>query len=177
VRRGRTSEIDKKAGARRAVPGAEPWIVERLPDHGFRIEGGDDAILVVPSGDGFVVSGIGEAELFLGSSEDGSGGRSLQAREAGGIREVGWISRLPGDDGGTSASILLDDGRLFRIAPRLDPRGSRLELRGWEGGIYWRVRAQRARFVLEPTVAGRCLECSEALLVLFVAEVLDAIEA
>jgi hypothetical protein len=154
--------------------GAAALFLERLPERGFRIDGNDRHVIAVPSGGGRVVRGAAdEADLHLvrESSEAGAG-YSLREGGASDRGDLARSSRLAG-----LVSILLEDGRLFRIVPRISGPGVRIELRGWEdAGAYWTCRRARGGFRMEPTVAGRCLEAVDGLLILFAAEILDAVE-
>ena len=69
--------------------------------------------------------------------------------------------------------MLLDDGRLFRVARR--PSGeSGFDLCGWETpGAYLTARRDGAGWIIAVTAAGSAMKPSEALAVLFAAELLD----
>lgn len=82
----------------------------------------------------------------------------------------GWVSTPTGEAEG-EATIVTDDGRLYRVVPVVGTSGEgRWELRGWETpGAYWTARRRREEWVVEPTVAGSRLPEDPALAVLFAA--------
>ncbi len=120
-------------------------------------------------GDGWKLTAPGES---AGARIEGVPGGLVMM--TGGGAELGRVSR--GDDGGgdTSPTILLDDGRLFRVI-RGTPRQGRYELTGWETrGAYFEARPDGKDWVLTRTVAGAALGKATTLLTLFCAELLAA---
>ena len=94
----------------------------------------------------------------------------LHAGAGDGDRELGRTSRLCGS-GAVPTTVLLEDGRLFRIEVRgLSP--ARVELSSDETpGAYLVARPVGRGFEIETTVAGRALVAGPALLLLFGAEI------
>lgn len=179
MRRDRTPAASEKAETDRSGSAAECLVLERLEPRGFRIEGKGREVTVAPSGADLVVRRVGEEDLRLVRQVGEAGaGFALMAPDASGTRELGRTSRMPGAEGAAAgASILLDDGRLFRIVPRWHERTACIELRGWEEcGAYWTCRPSRGGLRIEPTVAGRCLPFVDSLLILFAAEILESFE-
>jgi hypothetical protein len=89
--------------------------------------------------------------------------------------EAGRTSRLsPEEPDGGGSWVLLDDGRLFRIARR-GPGETGLDLCGWETpGAYLTARPEGTGWSIAPTAAGTALPQGDALSILFAAELLDA---
>jgi len=88
-----------------------------------------------------------------------------------GFREVARSERASGT-GREPLAFYLGDGRVFFAAPGDAPE-ARYELHGWEvRGAYWTAGRQGAHWTFSPTAAGRRLQGSEAILVLFAAEIL-----
>jgi hypothetical protein len=88
-----------------------------------------------------------------------------------GIREVARSERRAGT-GLEPLAFYLSDGRVFFAASGNGSEAS-YELHGWEvRGAYWTAARQGAHWTLSPTAAGRRLRGSEALLVLFAAEII-----
>jgi hypothetical protein len=141
----------------------------KRPDGGFRIEGvAETPIDGVPDGDGFALA-VGGSTWRLAWS----------------AAERGWIlSRLDGDRtsevGRTTAfglepllapiSVLLADGRLFRLA-MVGASDPRVELGRWDvPGAYLVGRAEAGAWDLERTASGRALEAGPELWILACAE-------
>jgi hypothetical protein len=179
VRRDRTPAASEKAESVRSGSAADGLVLERLAQRGFRIEGKGREVVVVPSGADLVVRRVGEEDLrLLRQGGEAGAGFALCTAEPSETREIGRTSRMPGAEGAASgASILLDDGRLFRIVPRFHERGACIELCGWEErAAYWTCRPSRGQLRIEPTVAGRCLPLVDGLVILFAAEILESFE-
>jgi hypothetical protein len=147
----------------------------RNPDGGFGLVGrGDWRLDAEATADGWVVRaarGGGDWNLRRASGE--SGGFVLESEEGERRLELGRTSHYPGThDVEGPASVLLADGRLFRILPRMG-REPRLEVAGWEvSGAYWIARPLEGQWRLEPTPAGQVLGDELELLVLVAAEIL-----
>lgn len=141
----------------------------KRPDGGFRIEGvAETPIDGVPDGDGFALSGR-DGPWRLGWS----------------VAERGWIlNKLDGDRasevGRTSAfgnepvlapvSVLLADGRLFRLA-MVGASDPRFEVGRWDvPGAYLVGRAEAGAWGLERTASGKALEAGPELWILACAE-------
>ena len=140
---------------------------------GFRLECSRGAtIQVTPQRDALTVSGgtvvhgwciRDEDEGFRLERDDGKvAGQSLRARVAEGLD--------------AAVSLLLDDGRLFRIVLR-GPRDARYELTGWETpGAYFEARPADDGWTIAATVAGTAMEDVEPLILLFAAEIVHSEE-
>ena len=125
---------------------------------------------------------IGGARHEVASSDR----REWTLREASGPNASAVVLEVAGPEGfgevarsergsGTGLEPLafyLSDGRVFFAA---SGNGSEAgyELHGWEvRGAYWKATRQGAHWTLSPTAAGRRLRGSEAILVLFAAEII-----
>jgi len=140
----------------------------RLAAGGFCLSSGKRSVLTAtPADEGWVVSGAGERQEWRLTQE---GGFVLRG---GDDSERGRTMRFPGIGREVGLSyLLLDDGRLFRIVLR-GPRDARFELLGWETpGAYLVARSGNDGWTIEQTPAGVELEDSDALMVLFAAEIL-----
>ena len=148
--------------------------VLREADGSFRLVGGRDrTIAATASGDGYAVAGTGAGTGWFLREESGREGSGFVLRDAATAEagEIARSSRLAGTEG--AASILLADGRLFRIVPRATREGSRVELAGWEApGAYLVARPARSGWRVEAGPAGRSLDAGAGLAVIFAAEVL-----
>ncbi len=142
-----------------------------LPSGGFSLEsGGDDPIRVVPDGEGWTTEGrLAGWRLRRGESDAGG----LVLSRPGSETEAGRATPTePRRDGPGTSYLLLEDGRLFRVAPR-GMRDGRWELLGWETpGAYWVASPEDDRWTLRPTPAGGELSDTDALMILFAAELL-----
>jgi hypothetical protein len=122
---------------------------------------------------GYAVAGTAAGRgWFLRVDSAGAGGGFVlvhaDAAEAG---EIARSSRIAGQEG--AATILLEDGRLFRVVPRVGSDGARVELTGWEtAGAYLVARPGRAGWRVEAGPAGRDLGIGADLAVVFAAEIL-----
>jgi hypothetical protein len=138
--------------------------------------GGRPSIRADPAGDGWSVSGVeGRRGWTLRRNDACGGGFLLRGPGAGG--EAGRTMPLVG--AGEMAGprfLLLEDGRLFRIARR-GPRDDGFDLLGWETpGEYFRARPEPEGWRIEASVAGRAMTETDVLLTLFAVEILDAEE-
>lgn len=131
---------------------------------------GGAALRLTPDGDSWVVAGPGRLDgAHLARAE--AGGFVLSAADG---AELGRSSRLSADDARGTSYLLLDDGRLFRIAGR-GPGETGLDLCGWETpGAYLTARPEDGRWRIAPTAAGELLPPTDVLPLLFAAELLDA---
>lgn len=145
-------------------------------DRGFAIESRDGSrIHGFPSGRRVRLEGTQADGWVLSTAEDGSEGFVLRDGEDERAAEVGRTTRTArSDDGMAPVFLLLQDGRLFRIAV-FDPRSARIELHGWEvPGAYLRARPEPSGWSVARTPAGGALETPTALWILFAAELLRA---
>ncbi|HEX4823503.1 MAG TPA: hypothetical protein VFV19_04295 [Candidatus Polarisedimenticolaceae bacterium] len=138
----------------------------RRPDGGFRLEGiTDDAIEGVPRDGGFRVY---TREACLVTWDAATPGWVLVAEEGG--RELGRTTPLESVHLSSPSSLLLSDGRLFRLAlaGASDPH---FEVGLWDQpGTYVIGRADGGGWTLERTAAGRRLEAGPELWILAGAE-------
>ena len=106
---------------------------------------------------GFRVETDAGIEGWLEDRRGDDGGFVLHAGAGDGERELGRTSRLRGS-GAVPTTVLLEDGRLFRIEVRgLSP--ARVELSSDQTpGAYFVARPVARGFEIETTVAGRALE-------------------
>ena len=138
----------------------------RRPSGGFRLEGVESApIDAVREGNDFAIGG--------------SVPRRMEWSEG----ERGWILRSPGNDGAESgrttsgdrealapSTVLLSDGRLFRLAAT-GASAPRVELSRWDGpGAYVVALAVDGGWDLTRTAAGEALEAGPELWILASAE-------
>jgi hypothetical protein len=141
---------------------------------GFRIDpgGGAAELVAVPAGEGWEVRrGAAEARFRLLRDRSYPGGFVL--RDGAGD-ESGRTTRET--DGETlPANLLAPDGRLFRVRRRIADV-PRFELSGWEvPGAYLLAYPDGEQFAIERTDAGTELPVAEEILILFAAEILDAV--
>jgi hypothetical protein len=139
----------------------------RRQDGGFRLEGAAAApIEVVPRGEGFAVEGQSAWRLAWNAAErgwiliGGSGGP-----------EAGRTTSSAADRSLAPSSVLLADGRLFRLAwvGASDPR---VEISGWDvPGAYATGSARSGGWTLERTTAGESLAVGPELWILACAEI------
>jgi hypothetical protein len=148
-------------------------VASPTPEGGFRL-GRDDGHTVEarPDTGGWIVSSTSrDDEWFLREISSPYRGYTLEERRT--ADALGQISRLETAAGTPGlVSVVLGDGRLFTISPRVgDPPG--YDLSGWEvSGAYWSARLEGGRWSLSPTPAGTMLPDAETLVVLFAAELL-----
>ena len=136
----------------------------RRPDGGFRMEGVAEApIDGIPDGAGFVVTGAGSWRLTRIETERGW----LLHRLVGGLaEEAGQTTASASSPVAAPVSILLEDGRLFRLAAvgLSDPC---VELGRWDvPGAYVVGRPVPGAWELERTASGTALEAPPELWIL-----------
>ena len=127
----------------------------RRPDGGFRIEGvGTTPIEGVPTALGFEVQGAGPWRLTW---SDGERGWLLTSVEGDPAVEVGRTTSHGLEPVLSPSSVLLADGRLFRLA-MIGASEPRIELGRWDvPGAYVIGRAVAGDWELERTAAGTAL--------------------
>lgn len=115
----------------------------------------------------------GAASWVLEEHRLGAGGFVLRSSELPDAREVGQTTRSERtEDGASVVSLLLADGRLFRIVVRGLP-DPRFELLGWEvDGAYLTASPIGTSWRVSRTPAGMELVAGTEILVLFGAEIL-----
>ena len=143
---------------------------------GFRIEpgGGAAALAVSAAGDGWEVSqGPSGARWLLERDRSYPGGFVLSDRRGGASSRT----TREADGDGAPSNLLAPDGRLFLIRRR-GADAARFELSGWEvPGAYLVARPEGDGFDISLTDAGLKLDVAAEVLILFAAEILDAIAA
>ena len=139
-----------------------------IPGGGFRLDGVlATSIDAVPDETGFAVVGEGAWRLTWMAAERGW---LLHRLAAGGSEEVGQTTASASPDVLSPISVLLADGRLFRLASigLTDPR---VELARWDGpGPYVVGRPVAGAWELERTAAGLALDAPPELWILISAE-------
>lgn len=151
-------------------------LARRLAGGGFSVGASEGApIRALPDGAAWRIEG--SVDLEGACLERGADGGFVLRRAAG----EGAIAESMPPDGfdrdERSRSILLEDGRLFRMVLR-GPRHPRFELAGWEtSGAYWIAQPASEGWLLRPTPAGGELGDLDVLTILFAAEVLDSDDA
>jgi hypothetical protein len=163
--------VEPKPSAAPAGPVAAhpPQLARRDPEGGFVIEvDGQEHMRVRPTTRGFSVEHRGgEPDWLLRSAEGGF----VLADAAG--RELARSSAVVGSGPGSPRFLLLDDGRLFRLALGR-PRDGIFELSSWEvPGAYMDVLPRPAGWELVPAAACAGLGDVRALTLLTAAELLD----
>jgi hypothetical protein len=141
---------------------------------GFRIElgGGVAPIIADPAGEGWEVRQGPEGLRWLLHPESAFPGGFILRESGGG--ESGRTTR-EADREGPPSNLLAPDGRLFLIRRR-GPGVARFELSGWEvPGAYLVARPDEGAFEIERTEAGRELDVAAEVLILFAAEIVQAI--
>jgi hypothetical protein len=133
-------------------------------DGGFRIEGVAQApIDGVPAAAGFVLEGGASFGLEWNAAERGW---ILSSLAAGSRRELGRTTSWGHEAVVAPASVLLADGRLFRLA-MIGASDPRIELGRWDlPGAYLVGRATRGAWELELTVSGTALAAPPELWIL-----------
>jgi hypothetical protein len=141
----------------------------RRPDGGFRMEGVAAApIDGVPDTAGFVVTGAGPWRLTWSDEERGWLLTSIDTDPA---VEVGRTTSIGLEPLLSPSSVLLADGRLFRLAA-IGASEPRIELGRWDvPGAYIIGRARAGAWELERTVAGTALTSPPELWILACVEI------
>jgi hypothetical protein len=152
-----------------------PWRVERR-EGGFRLlaQGVAPVEARLDAHDGsFTVHGLAESPVARLTRDRGDGGGFvLVAGETELGRTMVPLGLAPEETG--LRHVLLDDGRLFRILPRVTAEDGP-ELAPWEvGGAYLRARPDPPRWLLVPLPSSGGIPSLGALSLLFAAELLDA---
>ncbi len=132
---------------------------------------GAPAVRVVPGASGWRIEGDpGMQDWTLRRAEPRIGGFLLVDGE----RELGRTMGAGTDSGAGPRHLLLEDGRLFRIAWRGRREGA-LELSGWEApGAYLRAVPDAGGWRVNATAAGGGIPDIRVLTLLLAAEALDA---
>lgn len=160
-------------GSPRRLPTA--FSVARRADGGFRLVGRSGWLVEAsPAKEGLAVTGAGTGAGWTLTREPchAGGGFVLRVGADSDAREIGRSSRIAGAE--QHRTILLEDGRLFRIAGWVTDEGAGVDLRGWETrAAFYSARASRDGFRVTSGPAGRSLRSGTDLLVVFAAEVLD----
>jgi hypothetical protein len=170
-----SNERPDAAAQRWVVDHPEQFLAPLAPD-GFslRPRGRQEPIEVVAAPGGWRVDGPGGIDGWLLRREgSGSGGFVLQTPDA--ETEAGWTlshSRIGGE--ASLSYLILDDGRLFRIALR-GPRRPRFELLDREmPGAYLIASPETQGWTIRPTPACGGLKDIRSISILFAAEILAA---
>jgi hypothetical protein len=139
----------------------------RRQDGGFRLEGvAHAAIEGLPRDEGFAVAGDAAWRLAWSAAENGW----ILSDETSG-REAGRTTRSAAGRTLAPSSLLLADGRLFRLAwtGASEPR---VELGRWDvDGPYASGRPESGGWTIERTCAGESLEAGSELWILACAEI------
>ena len=151
------------------------WFATRAAEGGFdAVPEGGEAITVRPDGEGWRVVFPG-AEAGWTLRRGTEAGERFLLLEADGQTESGRTAALdaPGIDAGAERSVLLGDGRLYRLMLR-GPVDSRYELLGWETpGAYLTARISDRGWTMTPEPACSGLREIRSLAILLAAELLD----
>ena len=141
----------------------------RRPDGGFRIDGvSATPIEGVPGGEGFVVKGGGAWRLAWSHPERGW---ILTSGEGSARREEGRTTANGDEPVVAPVSVMLADGRLFRLA-MIGASDPRVELGRWDvPGAYLVGRPSAGVWELERTVSGTALAAPPELWVLACVEI------
>ena len=141
----------------------------KRPDGGFRIEGvAATPIDAVPDGGGFALTGGGPWRLERRPTERGW---ILNTLSGDGAAEAGRTTAAEPGPVVAPISVLLADGRLFRLA-LVGASGPRVELGRWDvPGAYLVARAAGGAWELERTTSGTALEAGPELWVLACVEI------
>jgi hypothetical protein len=141
----------------------------RRPDGGFRIDGvAATPIDGVPRDGGFVVTGGGAWTL---SWSDPERGWILCTPEGDEAREAGRTTAMGDEPVLAPVSVLLADGRLFRLA-MIGASDPRVELGRWDvPGAYLVGRPASGAWELERTASGTALTAPPELWILACVEI------
>ena len=122
-------------------------------------------------GGGFRLTGAGapvEGTLESGALVIVSGERSFRFEtEASGGCAVGGaiVISWPQDDPAAASSVLLEDGRLFRVAAR-GLSQPEVDVRRWDGiGPYLVARPEAGAWSMQPTAAGEAMAGFEEIVI------------
>jgi len=142
----------------------------KRPDGGFRIEGvAATPIDGVPDGDGFSLVGEGGPWRLAWSVAER--GWILNTREGDRAIEAGRTTAFGHEPVLAPVSVLLADGRLFRLA-MIGASDPRVELGRWDvPGAYLVAHATAGAWELERTASGEALEAGPELWILACAEI------
>jgi hypothetical protein len=139
----------------------------RSPEGGFRLDGvAERAIEALPRDAGFVIGGEPEWRLEWSAPE-----RGWLLVETTSSRELGRTTTHEPSRAASPSSVLLSDGRLFRLALE-GASDARFELGRWDlPGAYAVARAQDGGWSVTRTAAGESLESGPELWILVGAEI------
>ena len=141
----------------------------RRPDGGFRVDGAAGTpIDGVPTASGFALEGAVPWRLTWSVTERGWLLTSVETGHAG---EVGRTTSVGLEPVLSPSSVLLADGRLFRLA-MIGASDPRVELGRWDvPGAYLVGRHAAGAWELELTAAGAALEAGPELWILTCVEI------
>ena len=154
------------------MPDPSPTILVARPDGSFRLEWeGGQVLETVACAGGYEVRGGAGPDWWLQELPEYEAGWVLRRQRSGDAEELGRTTRAREGDGGLPASLLLEDGRLMRIVPRMG-RQAHVALIGDEvSGAYIEAAPRQDAWVLTRTAAGLELELGAAGWLLFAAEI------
>jgi len=160
------------------VPDPSPTILAARPDGSFRLVLSDGAVFeTVACTEGYRVEGDAGPDRWLVSLPEGEAGWVLRASPGNEAEDLGRTTRSREGDRTFPATLLLEDGRLFRIVAFVgSDRGAAL-LGDEVSGAYVDASRRGAQWVLARTAAGLDLELGTAGWLLLAAELarLDAV--
>jgi len=142
--------------------------LSRRPDGGFRIQGvGQTPIEAVPDDGGFLVTGSHACRLSWSDSERGW----LLNQVVRPNDELGRTTSAGRERVASPASVLLADGRLFRLA-MVGASEPHFALGRWDvPGAYAQARPEDGSWELTLTAAGEALSAPETLWILTCVEI------
>jgi hypothetical protein len=142
----------------------------KRPGGGFRLEGAAATpIDAVPDRNGFALTGGGQPWQLVWSA--GERGWILSTLDADQASEVGRTTGFAEEPVVAPVSVLLADGRLFRLAT-VGVSEPRVELGRWDvPGAYVVARARDGGWELERTASGSALDAGPELWILACAEI------
>jgi hypothetical protein len=157
------------------VPAAHPEMeVHAAADGGFEIRSGSRVLDLRPRGEGWEVRGTGALKgwTLARGGEIGVGFRLLDADGSTEAGRTAWLDRAEAG-AAVECTVLLGDGRMFRIVPR-GPADPRYEVLGWETpGAYLTARIADGVWLILPEPACSGLREIRPLVILLAAELLD----